>query len=110
MNAAPSDPKPTVQLVIERDEDFSLVLEALEELSAGTGTSYTERMLAITGKSALEAIRTRLAAAQKRYEAAEAERDELANWIKRIRGQAESAMASLHGEKSEADLEVAPTA
>lgn len=38
-----------------------------------------------------------------------AERDELANWIKRIRGQAEAAEAVIHGQKSTVNLEVEDT-
>lgn len=58
--------------------------------------------------NAHEQISAELAALRAENGRLAAERDELANWIKRIRGQAESAMASLHGEKLEVDLEVTP--
>lgn len=63
------DPKGMVELVIEPDEDFSFVLEALEDLVASS--SYSERQLAISARWAVIRIKDRLATARKRAEEAE---------------------------------------
>jgi hypothetical protein len=108
----PKEPEP--RLVIERDEDFSLVLEALELLYAGE--SYTETMLAVTGKQALETIRGRLTTLTAERDEAQKERDELkaenvrlTEFMKRAHGNLAAALIAPSA-KLEIDLEVAPTA
>lgn len=78
------DPNPNeeeVKIVIERDEDFSFVLEIIEVGKASP--VYNEKLLAITANTALESIRTRLKTAEARAEMAE-------NMVKQLQAQLEA--------------------
>jgi hypothetical protein len=88
-----SNPDPSgVKLVIESDEDFSFVLEALAELE-GTG-SYQGRLLALTAQTAMGDIKRRMVALEKARDALIAEHNKLRAMLNTNQARAQSAAQS----------------